>query len=385
MNENKLEFANILRGLAAIFVVLSHYLHNAWEMRPLVENFANVKMPTEELVPTPIYVKMLDIVPHFDWGGYGVGIFFLVSGLVIPLSIKKYSTLAFLIGRAFRLWPVYAAGFTISILSMYVAGIYFNKPFQYTYWQVAIHYLLGIRDLIWSANIDGIIWTLEIEIKFYIVCALLAPFIRKGNPLIFVAPIAIAVSCFLAGIYMKNHGVEQVIWRLAYMLTLSGQFIVFMFLGTVYSFWINGELKTKAAILISAILLGTFFALLLWGPHKDMTSIEWGGYLAAVVTFILFTMYKRKSGTIFTFLSKISYPLYASHGAMGYVVIALALSFGASPKIAIATAIFTAIIVAYALHHLVETPTHRKGQKIARALTTINKPGVSKVKSAETA
>ena len=87
----KVGFANALRGPAAIFVLVSHYLDYAWIMRPQVELMANVKMPSESALATPFFVEALRAIPAFDWGGYGVAIFFLVSGFVIPLSLQKYS------------------------------------------------------------------------------------------------------------------------------------------------------------------------------------------------------------------------------------------------------------------------------------------------------
>jgi peptidoglycan/LPS O-acetylase OafA/YrhL len=368
VKNKKLEFANALRGPAAVFVLFSHFIHNAWVMRPPIERFANVRMPSEAVVPTPLYVNALNIFPSFEWGAYGVAIFFLVSGLVIPLSLKKYSTPAFIVSRIFRIWPVYIAGFSISILSMYLAGLYFGKPFQYSFSQVAIHYVPGIRDLLWSTNIDGIIWTLEIEIKFYVVCALIAPLIRRGSVMTFIAPLIIALCCFSVTGYMASHSPDLRAWQLIYTLALSGQFIVFMFTGTVFAYWREGDLSTPKAVIVATMLLGLFFCLVQWGPHKGI-AIHAGSYVAAVVTFLLFAAYKWKAGRIMTFLASISYPLYASHIAMGYAIIAIALQFGASPKLAISLAFISAIVLAYVLHLLVEVPTHRLGQRIAHVIT----------------
>jgi peptidoglycan/LPS O-acetylase OafA/YrhL len=37
-----------------------------------------------------------------------------------------------------------------------------------------------VRDVAGWPSLDGIVWTLEIEVKFYLLCALLAPALRRG-------------------------------------------------------------------------------------------------------------------------------------------------------------------------------------------------------------
>jgi peptidoglycan/LPS O-acetylase OafA/YrhL len=364
----KVEFADALRGPAALFVLVSHYLHNAWVMRPVVESMANVKLPTESVVATPLFVEMLGSIPAFDWGGYGVAIFFLVSGFVIPLSLQKYSVPAFLVGRIFRLWPVYAAGFSVALLAMHLGGFYFDKPFRYSTLQVFIHYCLGIRDLLWSARIDGIIWTLEIEIKFYLLCALLAPLLRNANPAVFLAPLSIGVACLSLTGYIESHDPNSRAWQLTYVLLLSGEFIVFMFLGTVFAYWRNGALKTPHAIALACVLFALFAALVLHGPLRSL-PINLGGYLVAIVTFLLFAAFVRNPGKVTRFFSGISYPLYASHSAMGYLIIAVALQNQFSPATAVLCAFAAAIAMATILHQAVELPTHRLGQYLAKRIT----------------
>ncbi|WP_347261567.1 acyltransferase [Rudaea sp.] len=368
LRSGKIEFADALRGPATVFVLISHYLGNAWVVRPVVESMANVKLPADSVVATPLFVEMLGKIPAFDWGSYGVAIFFLVSGFVIPLSLQKYSAPAFLVGRVFRLWPVYAAGFSISILSMYAGGLYFGKPFQYTASQVFIHYFPGIRDLLWSANIDGIIWTLEIEIKFYLLCAFLAPLLRRASSTVFTAPLLIGATCLGSTGFIESHDPGSRAWQLAYALSLSGEFIVFMFLGTVFAYWRSGVLKTRHAISLGCVLFAIFSALVLRGPLRSL-PINLGAYLAAILTFLSFAAFVRRTGRLTRFVSGISYPLYASHGAMGYLVIAVALQNQFSPAAAVLSALAVAIVVAAILHKTIELPTHRLGRYFARRIT----------------
>lgn len=359
-HDRRLDFANVLRGPAALFVLISHVWHNAWYMRPLVESLANVQMPSETVVPTPNYIKVLGSIPHFEWGGYGVGIFFLISGAVIPLSLKKYSSEGFLAGRVFRIWPVYIAGFSVTLLAILIAGLHFGKPFPYRSYDVVSHYLPGLHDLLRSPGIDGVIWTLEIEVKFYVLCVLAAPLLRRMSAVVFLVPAFIALACFAC----MSHSTPP----LFIVLALSGQFIIFMFIGTAFVYWREGAILCRSAMVIGSLLLAAFLALVLWGPVQSL-NVQPGSYIAAVATFLFFAWKWKRKSKIADFFSSISYPLYASHPAVGYFVVALALQGGLSPWTSMVTASIVVITIATVIHALVEVPSHRAGQRIARRMT----------------
>ncbi len=60
----------------------------------------------------------LDVYPWFNAGQYGVFVFFLVSGYIIPASLeRKGSVRGFWVSRAFRLYPLYLLGIGISLLA----------------------------------------------------------------------------------------------------------------------------------------------------------------------------------------------------------------------------------------------------------------------------
>lgn len=364
---DRFAFANDLRGPAALAVLVGHFLHNAWYMRPLIETFASVNMPNENSVPTPMLAQWISAIPSFEWGAFGVAVFFLISGFVIPLSLTKYSTLGFLIGRVFRIWPTYLAGFSVTLLTMLLASRYFGRDFTHTTKDILIHYVPGLRDILWSKNIDGVIWTLEIEIKFYLVCAMAASLIRRWSAWLFTVPAIIGIACLLATGYLDRHGVSLRPSQIVAALTLSGQFIIYMFVGTTVAFVMNRSLSIKAACTVGAGLIGLFIALSLIGPWRTL-KLPLGAYGAALVLFIVTARlwHPRSPNRALRLLSNISYPLYASHIAVGYVIIATALKVGASPATGICLAFMVPIVLAWCLHRFVETPTHRLGQRIAR-------------------
>ena len=325
-------------------------------------------------MPTPWLAQLLSAIPSFDWGAFGVAVFFLVSGFVIPISLNKYSVKGFLIGRIFRIWPTYIAGFTVTVLTIWLAGKYFGKSYPYSARELAIHYVPGLRDLLWSTNIDGVIWTLEIEVKFYVVCALGAVLIRRESAWLFALPVALGAACMLATGYLDAHGTTTRPAQLAAALTLSGQFIVYMFIGTAVAFAMNRSFSIRTAALIGSGLVGLFVWLVIRGPWRGI-HLPLGAYGAALLIFLLAAcLWRPRSGnSVLRFLANISYPLYAAHIAMGYVAIAVTIKLGGGPTLGIALAFLLTITMAWFIHRFVEAPTHRLGQRLARRITTSRK------------
>lgn len=86
MSGSKIEFANTLRGLAAVSVLVSHYYVIFWGDPSTVGSLINAPAAA---VSMPTYLAWLHAVPQFNWGAFGVALFFLVSGFVIPFSLRR--------------------------------------------------------------------------------------------------------------------------------------------------------------------------------------------------------------------------------------------------------------------------------------------------------
>ena len=217
----KIAFANTLRGIAALAVVIAHHYGVFWFGRPLVVIYTNAPLLNEIAQPNPTFIEWLNLVPIFNWGAYGVALFFLISGFVIPFSLEKISRINFLINRFFRIAPTYVVGFSVCLLAVWVSSHYFSREWPFRLQEVLIHYLPGIRDLLWSRHIDGIIWTLEVEIKFYILCAIFIFWFRQKSLKVFFIP----VFLFLAALYLNEKSSAMAImpWRLTVTYLLESQ------------------------------------------------------------------------------------------------------------------------------------------------------------------
>jgi len=365
------EFATTLRGYAAVCVLISHYFGVYWGNQPAVSELT--RAPAVDGLGMPSYLLWLHPHPFFNWGAFGVALFFLVSGFVIPYSLERASRTQFIVGRLFRIVPLYAVGFTITLASIFVSTLYFNVDWPYSLKQVSIHYIPGIRDLLWSVNIDGIIWTLEIEVKFYLICLLGVVALRERSIRFFAIPAGVfAVAMFLIG---QESSLAQSAYSQIYLASLaiinSAPYLVFMFIGSVFHYAYNGYMNSERAMFFVVALFIGYLAIIYNGPyHAQIVSSA--NYGLAILVFSFAASYPKffSASRVSDFFANISYPLYAIHGVAGYVVLRILwdLQFKAWVSLILVTVL--AISISWLLHIAVEVPSNKLGKRLAKKIAS---------------
>jgi len=155
----RLQFLDGLRGIAIILVVFYHAYSKRWE----------------EVLP---YGARYDDLMIFQFGNYGVQLFFMISGFVIAMTLEKCRSFPdFMLRRWLRLFPAMLVGSSLILLmSVFLT----ERPYGSPHLQDVIPGLLfiepePIRALfnIEQGILEGSFWTLFVEMKFYIVSGLL--------------------------------------------------------------------------------------------------------------------------------------------------------------------------------------------------------------------
>lgn len=355
-NTERVEFANALRGIAALSVIVSHYLGVFWTAPAAVTELTGLSFPP---VSIPAFARWTQI-PHFNWGAFGVALFFLVSGFVIPFSFRTYGRLGFLVGRFFRLFPTYWLGLTVSMITVIIGCHFFGAPFPHSRMEVLTGYALGLRDVMWIKSVDGIVWTLEIEIKFYLICTLIAPWLRDGSLKSFIAPIVLFALIMFLGEWLLT--ATTTMWNF---LAFSAPYILFMFIGVAFNFRFRRKISAGSATLLIVCLIGMFTCGLNFGFFKAPSLVL--SYIAAIAVFATAYRLPKLFSQIpaINFWADISYPLYVVHAVIGYVLMTAMTTIGAAPSATVAAALCMTTAAAFLLHKYVERPTHRLGQRIA--------------------
>jgi peptidoglycan/LPS O-acetylase OafA/YrhL len=148
---------DLIRFLAALLVVLYHYTYRGYVAGD----------------QGPIAFTGLG---HFTRYGYlGVQLFFLISGYVVLLSAQGKSVGQFVVARAARLYPAFWVACTITFIVVrgWGQGAALAHPFLRL---GAVQYICNLTMLsgfLTTDYIDGVYWTLTIELIFYFLISLL--------------------------------------------------------------------------------------------------------------------------------------------------------------------------------------------------------------------
>ena len=371
----RIVFANELRGLAAVSVAVSHLLGVFWLMRDAVS--AATFTPAQ---PGPNHPWALAIVfPWFNFGPFGVGLFFLISGLVIPFSLDSHTRLTFLLARVLRIYPTYAAAVLLEVAVLLGNAHLWGLPFGLGTWTVVSNALL-IQDLVGQPSLDLVNWTLCIELRFYLVVAICAASIRRGSvaTVFGIALLALATCVAVAAGAFGPALPDQVLP--AYTASTEAMFVVFMLIGVLFNFRLRGRISL-ATLGLGIAALGVLFVLC-W--RESVLAYQLPGvaenYFCALAVFaFLYAVRARVPRVrILDALADISFPLYVVHALIGYSLLRLLmLRWHAPYPLALALAVLGVLALATALHMAVERPTIRMGRLLQRSPVRARLVGVA--------
>jgi peptidoglycan/LPS O-acetylase OafA/YrhL len=154
----RLAFADGIRGLAALWVVLFHASEGG--------HIDHLKAA----LPAGL-ARLL-----FDWGHLGVALFFVLSGFVMLHSVRRLpfdGALAkrFVLRRLLRLTPPYYASIAFVIAYMALKARLQRQAVALPEPATVLTHLVYLQDALSAPTISVVYWTLCIEIQFYLVFA----------------------------------------------------------------------------------------------------------------------------------------------------------------------------------------------------------------------
>jgi peptidoglycan/LPS O-acetylase OafA/YrhL len=171
----RLAWLDLLRGLAALVVALHHatqYFTPRWRA---------------------------GMTEWFDPGLYGVLVFFLVSGYIVPASLERHGRVrSFWIGRLMRIHPLLTVACCVTLLPFLLgarglrAGLEAYNPAT----AVAAH-LTMLQDVLGVPNVINVLWTLSYEMLFYLL--VVALFVTGAHRRSAPVAVGLVVAAFLAG------------------------------------------------------------------------------------------------------------------------------------------------------------------------------------------
>jgi peptidoglycan/LPS O-acetylase OafA/YrhL len=146
-HERRLAWLDALRGFAALCVVFDHG-------------------STLLLLPVRTFLYQ-----WLDLGQYGVFVFFLVSGYIVPASLeRKGSVRGFWISRAFRLYPMFLLALVLSLVA-FLTGLGTIANAGHDPAVAILGWMFMMQNLNAGLNVPVVTWTLSYEMVFYLLLA----------------------------------------------------------------------------------------------------------------------------------------------------------------------------------------------------------------------
>lgn len=359
----RLVFANQLRGLAAFAVVLSHLIGVFWAERGIVA--AATSSPAQPGDAPGIF--WLAAHPWFNFGPFGVAVFFLISGLVIPISLGVHSRRSFLLARALRIYPTYLVALAINLGIVWVGAHYWGLPFGISFRTILANALL-VQDVLAWPSIDLVNWTLCIELKFYILMAVLAPAIRNGSVAVLFAVALGALALNLAASTPLFGPVTKARHGFIGLMSRESFYVVFMLVGVLFNYRLRGLLRLPAFLASIAGLFLLFVACWRSSALAGQYPVVTVNYAYALALFgALFLLRQRVRGTWpLDALAAVSFPLYLIHSLVGWSLLkVLMLEGGLGYVAALAITVPAVLALAATLHVGVERWSVARGKRLS--------------------
>jgi peptidoglycan/LPS O-acetylase OafA/YrhL len=339
----RLGWLDMLRGVAALAVVFDHISYYALQ-----------------------HVRSL-IYQWFDPGNYGVFVFFLISGYIVPASLeRKGSVRTFWVSRLFRLYPLYLLAVGVAV-AFYLTNVGSARGEDAHPQGSFLAQLLMMSNVLSGQNLPNVVWSLSYEMIFYLL--LTALFIARVHKRSSWYALAFAVAAVVLGgllprQYLTGHVAPlhvvalvadlSVLAGLAFAVVMRGMsrllgaalaavvavvllafnggwiwpwealsILALMFTGTMFYRAEQGQYPWRKAIAIGVAVLGLALVAGLWhsrawgmSAHAELLwSRRWvTAFGLAALTFALGLTFRRvRWPRALTWLGLISYSVYLLH------------------------------------------------------------------------
>lgn len=278
------EWLASIRGMACILVVISHLIgggiRNSGLGNAITDFFG-------------IFIYQI-----FDFGKIGVCIFFLISGYLLPMSMKNKSTKEFVINRFVRLYPTYWFSILLGALFLGTATSALQVLVNATMFQTYV----GVNNIV-TAH-----WTLCIELGLYIFCVLFKKYLYDKKFLCVIQVLGSIVTVLLALLrYITNIKLP-----VAYLLLL-----LIALLGYSIRRYVEKENSRRDLIRDVISFISVLFVTCVLAYNKDMGWDEtWYRYFlsysVAITSFLSFCFMKVDCSFL-KYIGNMSYSIYLTH------------------------------------------------------------------------
>ena len=330
--DNKLPVLYLLRAVAALSVCFYHFVCSYG------------------LINNPLATKV------FAYGAYGVDMFFVISGFIIPWSMyysgyKFKNFFQFLFKRLARLEPPYIASMVLAILASIVAQQYVmhSSHIILNPTQIALHFGYLIPFFKKYHWLVGVYWTLAIEFQYYLLMALTFSWVVKSN---LWGRIFFYVSIMGFTLIMDRIEFGRILpMGIVAWSNFLPHYLPIFLVGIVLFLKKSDRISMKEYACVTFLLF--VYSILIYGYGRMVC-------IFTPVFFILF--FQDLKFRILSFFGEISYSIYLMHDIAGNLFINLVTPQASShitKVLVIIGAFAVSTVSAYLLYLIVENPSKR--------------------------
>lgn len=322
---------DLLRFLAAMMVVFFHYTFRGFA----ADGLSDLGFPEFAFIS--------------KYGFLGVDLFFMISGFVILMTASSGSLRRFTVSRIVRLYPAYLACCTVTFIAILTLG---QDRFNATPIQYLIN-LTMLNEFFHVPSIDGVYWSLAVEIKFYLLVTslLLARQIHLAQGYL--------VAWLAATLLLELVPVE------AFRSILISRYAPDFILGSIsYLAFSSGWTRTRIAAFGVGWILALNSALessIQYGRHYHV-HFEVGVVICLMSLFavVMVLVSMRRLSLIarqdWTQVGALTYPLYLVHQNLGFMIFN-SLGDSIERHALLAGTLVLMLWAAHVIHVWVERPT----------------------------
>ena len=334
--QDKIEIFDFVRAFACFWIVIHHFL----------------------LIPLQDYYNLRILNSKITLCGIGMEMFFFTTGFLIPLSLERCNWKQFAVKRFFRLMPV----ITFAVL-VYVIAIKLGIINGKTRIKDIITTLTMTTDIthIKSKTLNIIVaasWSMQVELKFYIIAAV-AFFFGKTMREKFFVLLSLCLFCYVFAFIFK---LPNAFKASGYCFKLTSCCL----LGSIYYFYRYKHIsKAEFAFLTMCCLVLIYYAVRPGQRNSYMVG-------SVFVLFVVHFFTNKGNNKVVKYLANLSYSIYLIHFLIKKIADKnfptqslnslddVALYFGCCLLIFIPV-----FIVCHFIYYYIEKPAYDFGRKLA--------------------
>lgn len=302
---------------------------------------------------------------------WGVALFFLISGWVVPPMLARYSRQQFLVNRFFRIFPLLVVAVTVAAAIQYHFGD-----------RLSLNVMSVISTLTLTSQFTGhpltlgVVWTLIIEFKFYLLITL-AGRLNAGKILLVVA---VMLVLLILQTSLVKYGAYSASPRILYVVNAFIHdfcFVILMLCGS--ALWLvvkepTSRSQAAGALLVTLVAYNIYRYICIHQLeihfYQDINiatqTIVGLFFCLCLLAEKIFPNENVVTRTVCK-ASNVTYSLYLLHVSLGFFMLSRLRHVIENPYLLLIVVTTNVTLIAAITYRFIEVPGNRLGKRLTRA------------------